>query len=301
MEDRIHLSGSLDEHAFEKALRQLSEVEKGTKGPLKIDLSDLEFVDPYGMIGLLELARHLIRKDLPPILIVPRSEDVLRYLERMDFFTAGSGLFQIVPSLHQRDGSLRSLHSDVLLEITRIEHTDDIHAIVSAVRERAHAILESHLNYNLQAIDAFVVALSEICQNIPEHSQDIGYVGIQKYHYGKTWGKNVVKIAVMDLGIGIRTSLTPKYAASMGERWCDLSALHMALFEGVSRHDDPGRGQGLPGVGRFVQRWNGKLMIRSGISRLGLVPSWDMGPAYQSSLHPFPGTQVSIVLPQRSP
>jgi hypothetical protein len=45
------------------------------------------------------------------------------------------------------------------------------------------------------AIDGFVVALSEVCQNIPEHSKDVCYVAIQKYFYGCRLGKNLVKLA----------------------------------------------------------------------------------------------------------
>jgi hypothetical protein len=51
-------------------------------------------------------------------------------------------------------------------------------------------------------------------------------------------------------------------------------------------------------VRRFVERWQGKLMIRSGSARLGLIPAWERSAARQSKLIPFPGTQVSIVLPE---
>jgi hypothetical protein len=136
-----------------------------------------------------------------------------------------------------------------------------------------------------------------VCQNIPEHSQDVGYVAIQKYFYGRRLGKNLVKIAVMDLGVGVRASLGPKYAAQSAE-WSDLAALRLAVFEGASRYDDPGRGQGLSAVRRFVERWHGKLMIRSGSARMGLTPAWDRRATRQSKLALFPGTQVSIVLPE---
>jgi hypothetical protein len=39
-------------------------------------------------------------------------------------------------------------------------------------------------------------------------------------------------------------------------------------------------------------------MIRSGSARVGLSPSWDRSAARQSKLTLFPGTQVSIVLPE---
>ncbi|WP_333653607.1 hypothetical protein, partial [Dissulfurispira sp.] len=73
--------------------------------------------------------------------------------------------------------------SDVLLEITPIEKSDDIHFIVGKVKERANAILKKHLHYDERAINGFIVALSEVCQNIIEHSEKKGFVGIQKYHF----------------------------------------------------------------------------------------------------------------------
>jgi hypothetical protein len=51
-------------------------------------------------------------------------------------------------------------------------------------------------------------------------------------------------------------------------------------------------------VRRFVDRWHGKLMMRSGSARVGLVPGWDQSAPRQSKLTRFPGTQVSIVLPE---
>ncbi|MEK7274037.1 MAG: hypothetical protein AAB110_02165, partial [Candidatus Desantisbacteria bacterium] len=52
-----------------------------------VNLEKVEFIDPYGMIGLLEFGWYL-RKQLgiAPILNLPQSANVLKYLERMDFF-----------------------------------------------------------------------------------------------------------------------------------------------------------------------------------------------------------------------
>jgi anti-sigma regulatory factor (Ser/Thr protein kinase) len=223
---------------------------------------------------------------------------VIKYLDRMDFSGHAERLCGIDLTTLWPDGEYsRSAHSDVLLEITPIARSEDIHYIVERVRERAQSILSQNLHYDQAAIDGFVVALSEVCQNIPEHSEDVGYVAIQKYFYGRRLGKNLVKIAVMDLGVGFRASLAAKYATQSAE-WTDLTALRLAMFEGASRYDDPGRGQGLSAVRRFVERWHGKLMIRSGTAQMGLSPAWDRRTVRPGKLTPFPGTQVSIVLPE---
>jgi anti-anti-sigma regulatory factor len=289
---------SLDESTFERLLRQLDDLPQVATGEIVIDLEQVRFIDPYGMVGLLALARFLRQHTLKPVLMLPRSGEVMKYLDRMDFSRHAEQLYAIDLTTLWPDGEYaRSAHSDVLLEITPITRTEDIHYIVDRVRERAQTILSQNLHYEQAAIDGFVVALSEVCQNIPEHSEDVGYVAIQKYFYGRRLGKNVVKIAVMDLGVGFRASLAPKYAAQAAD-WTDMKALRLAIFEGASRYDDPGRGQGLSAVRRFIERWHGKLMIRSGSARIGLIPGWDRSAARQTNLLPFPGTQVSIVLPE---
>ena len=298
MEHRLLPPVSLDESTFERLVRQLDSPARLAAGQMIIDLEQLRFVDPYGMVGLLVLARFLRQHSCEPVLMLPRSDEVMKYLDRMDFSRHAERLCAIDLTTLWPDGEYsRSAHSDVLLEITPIARSEDIHYIVDRVRERAQTILSQNLHYEQAAIDGFVVALSEVCQNIPEHSEDVGYVAIQKYFYGRRLGKNLVKIAVMDLGVGFRASLAPKYAAQSGE-WSDLTALRLAIFEGASRYDDPGRGQGLSAVRRFVERWHGKLMIRSGSARVVLNPAWDHRATRQSRLTLFPGTQVSIVLPE---
>jgi anti-anti-sigma regulatory factor len=298
MAHRLVPPPSLDESTFERLLQQLQPLGQTPDGRVIIDLEELRFIDPYGMVGLLALARFLRRRGFEPVLALPRAEEVMKYLDRMDFSRHAERLCAIDLTTLWPDGQYaRSAHSDVLLEITPITRSEDIHYIVDRVRERAQTILSLNLHYEQAAIDGFVVALSEVCQNIPEHSQDVGYVAIQKYFYGRRLGKNLVKIAVMDLGVGFRTSLAPKYAGRY-RSWSDLAALRLAIFKGASRYDDPGRGQGLSAVRRFVERWQGKLTIRSGSACLGLIPPWQRASTRHTGLVPFPGTQVSIVLPE---
>ena len=289
----------LEESSLESLIKQLHPLPDPSLSPGEMDLHKVKFIDPFGMIGLLEVGRYLKSCSVLPQLSLPRREEVTKYMDRMDFFKACYGIYQFMhPFSWPQERFLRSHRSDVLLEVTPIKGSDDIHAIVEEVEKRAESILRINLNYDSRAIDLFVVALSEICQNIPEHSQDMGFVSIQKYYFGRRLGKNVVKIAVMDLGIGIRKSLTEKYASSFGERWNDFQAIRLALFERASRFSDPGRGHGLSEVRKLVQKWNGKISIRSGTARLVLAPTWDSTAQHQTGLSLFPGTLISIILPE---
>jgi anti-sigma regulatory factor (Ser/Thr protein kinase) len=258
-----------------------------------IDLRGITFIDPYGMVGLLEVGEFSKSEDNQKTLRLPDSEEVLKYLERMDFFISADRYFILEPPQPEISVKyLRSFDSDVLLEITLIERSDDIHFIVGKVRDRSHAILTKHLHYDENTINNFIVALSEVCQNIIEHSGYKGFVGIQKYHF-QNLNKNVVKIAVMDIGIGFRKSLSERFVLKD-----DLEAIEKGLLHGASRFSDKGRGHGLSAVRRFVKQWNGKISIRSGTAKLSIIPEWSKGRAKERGLINFPGAQVNIMLPE---
>jgi len=280
------LNVQITEDTFEQVLHIFREAQE-------IDLHGVTFIDPYGMVGLLEIGELLKSKGIQKTLYLPESEEVLKYLERMDFFRFADGYFTLKPSHpHISEKYLRSSYSDVLLEITPIEKSDDIHFIVGKVKGRAHAILSRHLHYDERAINGFIVALSEVCQNIIEHSATKGFVGIQKYHF-QSMNKNVVKIAVMDIGIGFRMSLSERFSLKD-----DLEAIEKALLHGASRYAEKGRGHGLAAVKRFVNQWNGKLSIRSGTAKLSVIPQWAWGKEKEFNLAYFPGSQVNILLPE---
>lgn len=259
----------------------------------EIDLQEASFIDPYGMVGILELGELLKSEGIQKTIRFPKSEEVLKYLERMDFFKFADSYFNLEPPKPKlSEKYLRSSYSDVLLEITPIEKSDDIHFIVGKVKDRANAILKKHLHYNEKTINGFIVALSEVCQNIIEHSENKGFVGIQKYHFHKM-NKNVVEIAVMDLGIGFKKSLSERFFLKS-----DIDAIEKALLHEASRYTDKGRGHGLAAVRRFVNQWDGKLSIRSGTAKFSLIPKWSWGKEKETKLAHFPGSQINILLPE---
>jgi anti-sigma regulatory factor (Ser/Thr protein kinase) len=276
----------ITEETFEQTLQSFISSEQ-------IDLHDVSFIDPYGMLGLLEIGELCMREDVRKAITLPQSDDVHKYLERMDFFTFARKYFSLDASAPDpAEKYLRSPDSDVLLEITPIEKSDDIHFIVGRVRDRAHAILATHLHYDDRAINGFIVALSEVCQNIIEHSENKGFVGIQKYRF-QNLNKNVVKIAVTDVGIGFRKSLHGRFKLRG-----DLDAIDKALLHGASRYEEEGRGHGLAAVRRFVNQWNGKISIRSGTAKLSIIQKWSRGKEKETNLLSFPGAQINILLPE---
>jgi len=267
---------------------------------LLFDAHAADWASPYGLVGLLaagQAARPSTAAPADrPLLTAPTNPEVTSYWVRAGFFREAATLFEIhgrVPKARPAD------ESDVLLPVTPVRAAEDVHAVVSRIQERASAILTSELRLDPKATMGFAMALSEACQNIVEHAGTGGWVAVQSYHWRRKLARRVVVIAVADAGIGFRRSLEPTQARRFGDRWGDAAALEAALVQGVSRFRDPGRGQGLAGIRRYLARWDGKIAIRSGTARIALVPSWDDDVPLKEALPEFPGAQVLIIIPEQ--
>ena len=195
-------------------------------------------------------------------------------------------------------GSASALAPHTYLGVTPVRASEDVHEVVGRIQEGASRILSGELGLEAKATMGFAMALSEACQNIVEHAGTGGWVAVHAYTFRRRLGgRRVVVIAVSDAGIGFRRSLEATQMKRFGERWGDAAALEAALIQGVSRFRDPGRGQGLAGIKRYLTRWEGKISIRSGTARLAIVPAWDDEEPLVSGLPPFPGAQVQVVIP----
>jgi anti-sigma regulatory factor (Ser/Thr protein kinase) len=260
-----------------------------------IDARGAQWASPYGLLGIITAGQALAEaRRERPLLTVPLNEDVKRYWARAGFFRYAAELFEVhgrVPK-PQATGP-----SDVLLDVTPVRASEDVHAVVDKISESASRILHGELGLELKATLRFSMALSEACQNIVEHAGTSGWVAVQAYTFRRRLGRRVVVIAVSDSGIGFLRSLESTHAKRFGERWGDGAALEAALIQGVSRFRDPGRGQGLAFIKRFLDQWKGKISIRSGTARLAIVPPWDEDVPLSEQLPFFPGAQVQIIIP----
>jgi len=289
----ITVPGSLDHQTVDEFLDRVAAADESRA---LFDGRHVRWVDPNGMLALLAGGAAIVqRSGARPRLELPESADVVGYLSRMGFFREAQGIFEFEDQPPRRAGG----PSDVLLEITPVRANPDVHEVVNRVQTRAGAILASKLDYPGTAVVQFSVILSEVCQNIVEHAESPGWVAAQAYNWSKRLGRWVVAISVMDLGRGFKGSLGAEHAARYGDRWSDATALEAAFLHGLTRFPDSGRGQGIQQIRRQVQRWNGAITIRSGTARIGQVPEWDDTPPLTDGLAPFPGAQISIVLPAR--
>lgn len=289
----VTVPGSLDDRTLDTLAAGLGDWPP-TEG-LLLDARATHWASPYGLTALLSLGQAIQEAQLAtPRLTVPDSEDVRSYWGRAGFFHAAAECFELVGKLPRKSSDAPS---DVLLPVTPVRAAEDVHHVVGRIQERAQRILLSELNLEAKATMGFAMALSEACQNIVEHAGTGGWVAVQTYNWRKRLGRKVVVIAVSDSGIGFRRSLEPTEAKKVGDRWGDGAALELALLHNVSRFRDPGRGQGLAGIRRYLGRWQGKVSVRSGTARLAVVPAWDDDVPLAEHLPFFPGSQVQITIP----
>lgn len=296
METNVKLPGTLKSFLIEQFLQESGMASGKEPDSIYINFDAVSFADPAGMVALLELLRYLSTKNIRATIECSREKDVFSYMDRMGFWKEAGRLdLHDVPASNQR--SRRG--SDVLLEITGIREQQDVHRVLESVKRQAQQILQKHLHYDEHELSRFLTSVSEVCQNILEHSGDWGYVAVQKYTYSETLGKNVVKMVVSDLGKGIRRTLGEQMRQDFEEEWTDRVAIEQAMFEEQSRFDDPGRGHGLASVRSSADQWNGLLSIRSGTARVSLIPDWMDANGIMEGLPFFPGTQVVLMLPEK--
>ncbi|MEZ4417867.1 MAG: hypothetical protein R3E10_19080 [Gemmatimonadota bacterium] len=288
----IDVPGALDMKSVDDLFR---EVGTPSESSSLLDARHLRWIDPAGMLALLAVGRVLSDRQQGPVkLNLPESADVVGYLSRMGFFQQASQIFQMTDAPPSRRSARAS---DVLLEITSIAENQDVHEVVERVQSRAGAILSKTLGYPTSSVVQFSVILSEVCQNILEHAEAPGWVAAQVYKWTKRLGREVLVLSVVDVGRGFRGSLASEHAARFGDRWGDATALEAAFIHGLTRFPDSGRGQGIQQIRRQVRRWDGIIAVRSGTARIADVPNWDDSPPLEDELPPFPGAQISIVLP----
>ena len=287
----ITIPPSLDDHTFEQVVEQLAAVPADAK--LVVDARHTRWASPYGLTALLALGQT---REPRATFTAPDAEETASYWARTGFFKHAEDIYE----LHGAVPKARGGESSVLLEITPVVKSEDVHEVVGRIQQKAQQILSRELNIDAKATVGFAMTLSEVCQNIVEHAGRGGWVGVQTYTWRKRLGnRRVVVIAVCDAGLGFRQSLESAPGRVRNDRWDDAAALEEAVIRGVSRFRDPGRGQGLAGVRRYVGRWDGKVSVRSGTAKIAIVPSWDDDVPLLEKLAPFPGSQVQVTIPER--
>lgn len=269
---------------FEQSVSQVANQAKARgREDIRILLEDVKFIDPYGLVSLWAIIRHLKRGFRRVRVELPDNAALQSYLRRMKFSSAVSGIATLENEISGWQGAM--IPSDVLLEMTPVQRQPDLIRVTRSILGRIGQILKRELHYTARDTSAFSTIVSEVCTNIFDHSEDKGVVAAQRYI--KKDGTKYAIIAAADLGIGIKASLAMRFREA--NTWSHLQAMVNAIQKEYSRH--PERGLGLYMISKIAGDYRGSLRIRSGDSQLYVR---HRAQGIPGSI--FPGTQIALSL-----
>lgn len=247
-----------------------------------VDMSGTDFLVPSRAVGLVLFCRCVWLSTGKKVLIKNVSQKIQKYMLRMDIPSRSQNWLKI--DNLGGDRWSRNPNTPQLLELTRIASSADVEHII----ERASIIFGRWLEAG--SLNGFLSALSELCSNVYQHSQDSnGVVTIQKYV--KTSQNTVnIQIAVGDLGQGIRGSLEARYGvlASTAAEYIKLA------MEGKSARATGRGGLGLRRVEQILEENQGYLSLRS--HDAAVYSHYKTGRKFASGKCFFPGTQIALGL-----
>ena len=249
---------------------------KGISTAVVFDLESIGFLAPEALLALLCASKHW--KNVKGTRVEWRAnENVKLFLERADILRVFADDIMVVEMPEDRWSRGASLS---LMEIREIAYDPEQNSMdVMYVLSVASDLLLGRVS--TKQIGSATTLLSEVTQNII-HSQTSGYVFVQ------TYGNHQVHIGVVDTGLGIPSTLSPKYP----DFRMPSDYLQYALEEGVTSSTENG-GLGLFQMKQIVSRDRGALTVRSGTAMLQLY----RGKMYQwDDLADIPGTQVYITM-----
>lgn len=280
-----------DAYSFEDIIGIQEDIYR--KGVERLDLSRVVFIEPYSMVCLLLLGKSHLKSTGKRLQLINIPAAIYQYLHRMDFFNPG--VFRITETPDEKATYKRSSFSNRVIEITDIPGKERecirvISDIISLFRLRSRFILKYWLSSSI--IDYFVTVISEVCQNIFEHSLDSGYCAMQTYSMGS---EHVVRLVIADSGIGIGESF-----AGQGDIRYDSTARLIETVLTTPLSSKRRFGYGLCQVNAIIEKLGGSVFIRSGDGSVAVMYNRKQAGGQYSFLRndlcAFPGTQISISL-----
>lgn len=274
---------------FDNFLRGVASV---TNGQGTVDLGDVEFVTPGGMMLLAFLTEQLCRQcQSAPTLCVP-DDSVRSYLNRAGFFSHFDNSVVVLPPLDEDQVLIQELRrgtTPMLLELASIGGMKDIPPLLDGLL----ATLTGEMNYGKRDAYDLCIVTSEISQNIFDHNGgDVhGLVAMQVY----SGRGQFLELALGDCGQGIRRSLAANPMHS--DVSSDVDAILRSIRPGVSEYQDQTRGNGLHLLMDRVFTHQGSVTIRSGTGKVHV--RMDKKTGWPFAVPDLRGTQVVVTLPQK--
>lgn len=244
------------------------------------DMSEVSFVRPYGVIALVSAARTYFSHTRKPLHLIRLQLQVHQYLERVDMFKVAGEYVSVDNPL--QDYFDREQSTPNLLELTEVRNAAGVITVIAQA--------ERIFSYWLQVpnLRGLLSVLSELCGNVYQHSGDRHGMVLIQTHKARSRGKVRVRVAIGDLGMGVRGSLRNHFGELGGE---PLDYLYEAMRGRTSRHTQRG-GLGLRLVERTVGDVGGYMWLRS--ETAAILTTGEGAADGHAGLAYMSGTQVAV-------
>lgn len=242
---------------------------------LDVDLAELEFIDPYGLVSLACAIEGACRRGDQVQFVPPNDRNVANYLSRAGLapLVARATGTDSLPEVRSRNMTGRLVALEPLTAGEALEDAADL------VYDRVGSLCGA------RPVDPLRWALYELGYNIEEHSGTEGFVAAQVWK--RDGGAFEVQLAVGDWGDGIPATLR----GAGHQRGSDMDFIVDAAQSRLSRKEKDG-GFGLPTTVREARQLGGHVAVRSGAAK---VCFWSDGRQTTSHLrYPRSGTVVEV-------
>jgi len=173
-------------------------------------------------------------------------------------------------------------------------HIDDIQNDLSKTIMKNFLELKKNDQQDIKSY--FQYMISEIMNNVADHSQSIGYTMAQYYP-----DKKKIQVAISDFGVGFLHNLSKKYP----ELTTDKAAIKKAIEKGVTASNNylyngtqRNVGFGLFALVEIIKELKGKVVIISNGGALqlsnGVITEKDISPAWKGTVVAFEFSQDNI-------
>ena len=246
---------------------------------LTVDFSGLQRVSPAGLAALTAFMKARANSRLETNVAGLESCVIREYLQRMNL--------QRLCGMEQEESFARHNPKSRFFPLEEISHK------VEALGDEIAACIapggEDYENPNAGLYDAAWYLVTEMANNVRQHSGGVGFVAAQA-----TVSDGFVKIAIADCGCGIPTSLK-----DAGLAWAqtlpDDDIIERALVARVSSKGQPANeGVGLTLSSRIVDLMGGHMLVASGAGTLIRKHNSEPEKARFQNGHQFPGTLIAM-------
>ncbi|WNQ09650.1 hypothetical protein MJA45_18710 [Paenibacillus aurantius] len=234
-------------------------------GSMVLDLSATTFVDPFGMVTLIGLCRHMYNSHGVTSTIVLPNGDAGSYMERAGF--TQNSLIDNFIVIERRNSLLKYFRKSNknMGVLWFFEGESDIQTINGEIE----GWMEAN-GFSEEEINSITTFISEMVQNVCQHS-NTPQKGVLCFQAYKTInGESFLSWAIGDAGIGIRQSLIDSGVQDI-VGYDDERVIREVITKGISRfQDDKTRGNGLSRLYKAAQKRRAMLFIQSHAGLFGL-------------------------------